>query len=69
MQQLDLLVKQYIKFYKRKLFEKLDVKNITEASAFATNHKLIQGYSLSYLFCKTGVIYNLVKTKKDYKSP
>ena len=30
-----------IKFYKRKLFEKLDVKNITEASAFATNHKLI----------------------------
>lgn len=30
-----------IKFYRRKLFEKLDVKNITEAAAFAANNKLI----------------------------
>lgn len=30
-----------IKFYRRRLFEKLDAKNITEAVAFATNHKLI----------------------------
>ena len=30
-----------IKFYRRKLFEKLDVKNITEATAFAAIHKLI----------------------------
>jgi DNA-binding CsgD family transcriptional regulator len=29
-----------IKFYKRKLFEKLEVKSITEAIAFAQNHKL-----------------------------
>lgn len=29
-----------IKFYRRKLFEKLEVKNITEAIAFAQNHKL-----------------------------
>ena len=30
-----------IKFYRRKLFEKLDVKNITEATAFAAINKLI----------------------------
>ena len=30
-----------IKFYKRKLFEKLEVKNITEAIAFVTNYKLL----------------------------
>lgn len=30
-----------IKFYKRKLFEKLEVKNITEALSFVTNYKLI----------------------------
>lgn len=30
-----------IKFYRRRLFEKLDTKNITEAVAFAANHKLI----------------------------
>jgi DNA-binding CsgD family transcriptional regulator len=30
-----------IKFYRQKLFGKLDVKNITEAIAFATNHKLL----------------------------
>lgn len=30
-----------IKFYKRKLFEKLGVKNITEALSFATNYKLL----------------------------
>jgi DNA-binding CsgD family transcriptional regulator len=30
-----------IKFHRRKLFDKLDVKNITEALAFAANHKLI----------------------------
>lgn len=29
-----------IKFYRQKLFEKLNVKNITEAIAFASNHKL-----------------------------
>lgn len=29
-----------VKFYKRQLFGKLDVKNITEALSFATNHKL-----------------------------
>ncbi|MDR2914639.1 MAG: LuxR C-terminal-related transcriptional regulator [Tannerella sp.] len=30
-----------IKFYRRKLFEKLNAKNITEATAFAANHKLL----------------------------
>ena len=30
-----------VKFHKRKLFEKLNVKNITEAFAFALNHKLL----------------------------
>lgn len=30
-----------IKFYKRKLFEKLGVKNITEALSLATNYKLL----------------------------
>lgn len=30
-----------IKFYKRKLFEKLEVKNIAEALSFATNYKLL----------------------------
>jgi DNA-binding CsgD family transcriptional regulator len=30
-----------IKFYRRKLFEKLDAKNIIEAAAIAANHKLI----------------------------
>lgn len=30
-----------IKFYKRKLFEKLNVKNIAEAISFATNYKLL----------------------------
>ena len=30
-----------VKFYKRKLFEKLEVKNITEALSFATNYKLL----------------------------
>lgn len=30
-----------IKFYKRRLFEKLDVKNITEALSLATNQKLL----------------------------
>ena len=30
-----------VKFYRRKIFEKLDVKNITEAAVFATIHKLI----------------------------
>lgn len=30
-----------IKFHKRKLFEKLDVKNISEAISFATNYKLL----------------------------
>lgn len=30
-----------IKFYRQKLFKKLDVKNITEAIAFAANHRLI----------------------------
>lgn len=30
-----------VKFHKKKLFEKLQVKNITEALYFATNHKLI----------------------------
>lgn len=30
-----------IKFYRKKIFEKLNVKNITEAIAFASNHKLI----------------------------
>lgn len=30
-----------IKFYKRKLFEKLEVKNIIEALSFATNYKLL----------------------------
>ena len=30
-----------IKFYKRRLFEKMEVKNITEALSFATNYKLL----------------------------
>ncbi len=30
-----------VKFYKRRLFEKLGVKNITEALSFATNNRLI----------------------------
>lgn len=30
-----------IKFYRKRLFEKLEAKNIMEAVAFATNHKLI----------------------------
>ena len=30
-----------VKFHKRKLFEKLNVKNITEAFAFSLNHKLL----------------------------
>ena len=30
-----------VKFYRRQLFEKLDVANITEAIAFATNYGLL----------------------------
>lgn len=30
-----------VKFYKRKLFQKLNVKNIAEAISFATNYKLL----------------------------
>lgn len=30
-----------VKFYKRRLFERLNVKNITEALSFATNYKLL----------------------------
>lgn len=30
-----------VKFYKRRLFERLEVKNITEALSFATNYKLL----------------------------
>lgn len=30
-----------VKFYKRRLFDKMDVKNITEALSFAANNKLI----------------------------
>lgn len=30
-----------VKFYKRRLFQKLNVKNITEAISFATNYKLL----------------------------
>lgn len=30
-----------IKFYKRRLFDKMEVKNITEALSFATNYKLL----------------------------
>ena len=30
-----------VKFYRRQIFEKLDVQNITEALAFATNYGLV----------------------------
>jgi DNA-binding NarL/FixJ family response regulator len=30
-----------VKFHRRKLFEKIDVHNITEALAFAINNKLL----------------------------
>lgn len=30
-----------VKFYKRRLFDKLEVKNITEALSFASNNRLI----------------------------
>jgi DNA-binding CsgD family transcriptional regulator len=30
-----------VKFQKRKIFEKLKVKNIVEALSFASNHKLL----------------------------
>jgi DNA-binding NarL/FixJ family response regulator len=30
-----------VKYYRRKIFDTFEVKNFTEALAFATNHKII----------------------------